>query len=316
MHRSVPAFGLHEEQHMQTTTRRAAPPLAALLVLVLAPGAAQAQAKWPRLAAYTLSLATDEAAAYQTSLSLSGPVGEDLRLKLQGWWLAGEADDRAFVGDAYLDYHNDLLRLAAGRKYVVLGPAGVLASPGIFGLELQLRAEPARFQAVVGTLQFLPGVGGTQFIHPGSRAPAHEGITALRLAGPLTGPDAVAPVTLGVNWIHVADESGSSLDASIFVSDWLTLYGEAADCDGDAHAYGLRVSSARTRTDGAATAFVLYHRDIDPGFVPAVLGATSFLEGRKGWAGGLYHQLGPRRAIGVYADGDGAVITWFGSVRL
>ena len=132
---------------MQRTTRRAAPSLAVLLVLLLAPGAAQAQTPWPRLADYTLSLATDEAAAYQTSLSLSGPVGEDLRLKLQGWWIAGTGDDRAFLGDAYLAYDNDMLYLAAGRKYAVLGPAGVLASPGVFGLELQLCADPAELQS-------------------------------------------------------------------------------------------------------------------------------------------------------------------------
>ncbi len=301
---------------MQKTTGRAAPLLAVVLVLLLSPAAARAQTEWPSLAAYTLSLATDEAATYQASLSLSGPVGEDLRLKLQGWWLAGEGDDRAFVGDAYLDYHNDVLRLAAGRKYTVVGPAGVLASPGVFGIEFQVGAEPARFQAVVGTLQFIPGAGATRFIYAGNRAPAHEGITALRLVGQLTGPEAVVPVTLGVNWIHVGGRSGSSLDASISVTESLTAYGEAADCDGDAHAYGLRLSNAHTRTDGTATTFVLYHRDIDPGFVPAVLGATSFLEGRNGWVGGLYHHLGPRRAVGAYADGDEAVITWFGSIPL
>lgn len=301
---------------MQRTSRRAAPCLAVLLVALLAAGAAQAQAQWPRLADYTLSLSTDEEAAYQTSLSLSGPVGEDLRLKLQGWWLAGTGDDRAFLGDAYLAYDNDMLYLAAGRKYAVLGPIGVLASPGIFGLDLQVRADPARFQAVVGTLQFLPGVSATRFIHTGTRAPADESIAALRLAAQLTGPDAVAPVTLGVNWVHLADRSGSSLDTSICVTDWLTVYGEAADCDGDAHAYGLRITNAHARADGAAATFVLYHRTIDAGFVPAVLGATSFLEGGSGWVGGMHHQLGPGRAIGVYADGDEAVITWFGSIPI
>lgn len=301
---------------MQRTTRRAAPCLALLLVLLLAPGAAQAQTQWPRLADYTLSLSTDEAAAYQTSLSLSGPIGEDRHLELQGWWIAGTGDDRAFLGDAYLDYDNDVLYLAAGRKYAVLGPAGVLASPGVFGLELQLCADPAELQVVVGTLQFIPGTGATRFIYAGNRAPADESITGLRLAGRLTGPDAVAPVTLGVNWIHLADRSGSSLDTSISLTDWLTLYGEAADCDGDALVYGLRLTNAHTRADGAAATFVLYHRTVSPDFLPSLVGATSLVEGGSGWAGGLYHQVGPGRAIGVYADGEEAVITWFGSIPM
>jgi len=302
---------------MRKITRCAAPYFAALIVLLLAASAACAQAQWPSLASYTLSLSTDETARYQTSLGFSGPIGENLGLKLEGWWIGGRGDDRAFVGDAYVDYDKDVVYVAAGRKYVPFGPpgipVGVLVSPGIFGAEVQLRAERVTLQGIVGTLQFTPGTGTTRFTYAGKRAPADEDIRAVRISAQLTEPNAVTPVTLGVNWIDVADETGSSIDASVGVTEWLTLYGEAADCEGDGHVYGIRLSDATMRTDGKATIFVWYHRDIDIGFVPATVGASSFFEGQTGWVGAIYHQFSPRRAIGVYADDQEAILTLFGN---
>ncbi len=302
---------------MRKAMRCAAPYFAVLTVLALAAGAASAQAQWPNLVSYTLSLSTDETARYQTSLALSGPAGENMGLKLEGWWIGGKGDDRAFVGDAYLDYDKDVLYVAAGRKYVTFGPpgipVGVLVSPGIAGGEVQLRAERVTLQAIAGTLQFTPGVGTTRFTFAGNRAPADEDIRAVRVAGQLTEANAAAPVTLGVNWVDVADETGTSIDASVGVTEWLTLYGEAADCEGDANVYGLRLSDATMRTDGKATIFVWYHRDIDIGFVPAAVGATAFFEGQTGWVGALYHQFSPRRAIGIYVDNQEAILTWFGN---
>lgn len=302
---------------MRAIMRRTAPYLAALIVLLLAATAACAQTTWPNLVSYTLSLSTDATARYQTSLAFSGPVGENLGGKLEGWWIGGRGDDRAFVGDAYLDYDKDVLYLAAGRKYVTFGPpgipVGVLVSPGIFGAEVQVRAERVTFQGIAGSLQFTPGTGTTRLTFAGNRAPSDENILALRAAGQLTGPGAVTPVSLGVNWVDVAEETGTSIDASIGVTDWLTLYGEAADCGADASVYGIRLSDAHMRTDGKATIVVWYHRDIDVGFVPAAVGATSFFEGQTGWAGGLYHQFSPRRAIGVYADDEEAILTLFGN---
>ncbi len=305
---------------MRRISRFAALYVGALIVLLLAAGAACAQTQWPDLVSYTLSLSSDETARYQTSLALSGPAGENLGLKLEGWWIGGSGDDHAFVGDAYLDYDKEVLYVAAGRKYVPFGPpgipVGVLVSPGIFGAEVQLRAERVTFQAISGTLQFTPGTGTTRFTFAGNRSPSDESITAARVAGQLTEAGAAVPVTLGVNWVDIADENGSSIDASIGVTEWLTLYGEAADCEGDAHVYGIRLSDANMRNDGTATIFVWYHRDIDVGFVPAALGGSSFFEGQDGWVGGLYHQLDPRRAIGVYVDNEDAILTWFQNMPL
>jgi hypothetical protein len=321
---------------MRATTDHIAPYLAVLIVLLLAASAACAQTVWPNLLSYTFSLSSDAAARYQASLALSGPVGENLGGKLEGWWTGGGSDYRAFVGDAYLDYDKDILYLAAGRKYVTFRqpeiPVGVLVSSGILGAEVRVRTGRVTLQGIAGGLAFMPGTSTTGFTFAGipsgvcvacvptipvagrpSSAPLDEDIRALRAAGQLTKPGAVIPVALGVNWVDVADETGSSIDASIGVTKWLTLYGEAAHCGGDAHVYGIRLSDADLRTDGKGTIVVWYYRDIDDGFVPAAVGATSFFEGQSGWVGGLYHQFSPHRSIGVYADGEEAVLTLFGN---
>lgn len=295
---------------------------AALLVIVLAAlfvlaSGAWADTQWPSLFRYTLSLSSDETARYQVSAGLSGPVAENMSAKVEGWWIGGKGDDRAFVGDAYVDFKRNPVYVAAGRKYTVFGPAGVLVSPGIFGGELKLDTDGWVFQAIAGTLQFTPGTGTTRFTFTGARAPGDEGITAVRLARTLTPADAAVPVKLGVNWIDVVDDTGTSVDAEIGLRRWLTLYGEAADYD-DANAslYGVRLSDAATREDGRAWILVYYHRDIDVGFVPAAVGASSYFEGQSGWAGGLYYQMNPRNAIGVFADDEDAILTWFGTVPI
>lgn len=322
---------------MRATTRHTAPYLAALIVLLLAASAACAQTVWPNLVSYTFSLSSDAATRYQASLALSGPVGENLGAKIEGWWTGGGSDYRAFVGDAYLDYDKDILYLAAGRKYVTFRqpevPVGVLVSSGILGGEAQVRAGRVTLQGIVGGLAFMPGTSTTGFTFAGmpsgvcvgacgptipvagrrGSAPLDEDILALRASGELTAPGAATPVALGVNWIDVAEETGGSIDASIGVTKWLTLYGEAARCGGDAQVYGLRLSDMKLRTDGKATILVWYHRDIDDGFVPAAVGATSFFEGQRGWVGGLYHQISPYRSIGAFADGDEVVLTLFGN---
>ncbi len=142
-------------------------------------------------------------------------------------------------------------------------------------------------------------------------------MTAVRLAVPLTTPGARVPVRLGGNWIDVLDDSGTSLDVEIGALSWLTIYGEAADYeDANAHIYGIRLSDAGLRDDGKAWILVYYHRNIDIGFVPAAVGASVYFEGQEGWAGGLYYQMSPRHAVGVYADNEDAILTWFGTIPL
>ncbi len=321
---------------MRATVDHIAPYLGALIVLLLAASAACAQTGWPNLVSYAFSLSTDAATRYEASLALSGPAGENLGGKLEGWWTGGRGDYRAFVGDAYLDYDKDILYLAAGRKYVTFRqpeiPVGALVSSGIVGAEVQVRARRVTFQGIVGSLAFMPGTSTTEFTFAGipsgvcgpwcstipatgrrSSAPLDEDILALRATCQLTDPSARNPVTLGLNWVDVADETGASVDASIGVTKWLTLYGEAAKCGGDARVYGIHLSDMALRTDGTGTIVVWYYRDIAEGFVPAAVGATSFFEGQRGWVGGLYHRFSPHRSVGAFTDGDETVLTLFGS---
>lgn len=325
---------------MRATMDQIVPCLAALIALLLAAGAACAQTVWPSLASYGVSLSTDPATRHQASLALSGPAGEDLGAKLEGWWTGGSGYHEAFVGDAYLDYDNGRLYLAAGRKYVTFRrpeiPVGALVSSGILGAEVQARAGRVTFQGIAGGLAFMPGTSATGFGFAGSPSgvclggvcmvgepalpatgrrgsqPLDEDILALRATGQLAEPGAVTQVGIGVDWVDVADETGASMDAAIGVTKWLTLFGEAARCGGHAHVYGIRLSDTDLRTDGKGTIVVWYHREIDDGFVPAAVGATSFFEGQHGWVGGLYHQISRRRSIGVSADGEEVVLTLFG----
>jgi hypothetical protein len=237
--------------------------------------------------------------------------------KIEGWWIGGTGDDRAFVGDAYVDFTRNPVYLAAGRKFTMFGPAGLLVSPGIFGGEVKLDTDGWVLQALAGTLQFTPGTGTTRFSFAGIRSPSDEGVVAARVGRTLTPISAAVPVKVGVNWLDVMDDTGTSVDAEVGLRPWLTLYGEAADyADANASLYGVRLSDAASREDGRVWILVFYHRDIDVGFVPASVGASAHFEGQSGWAGGLYYQMSMRQAIGVFADDRDAILTWFGYVPL
>ena len=124
-------------------------------------------------------------------------------------------------------------------------------------------------------------------------------------------------MTVGVNAIDILDDRGTSVDLSIDASQRVTLYGELAEYgDQNAHVYGIRLSDMNTRSDGRGTILVCYQRSIDIGFVPAAVGASVHFEDQDGWAGGVYHQLNPKRAVGIFTDGDEAILTLFGTVPL
>jgi len=302
---------------MQKLTRCAAAYIVALGLVAVLAGGAQADTKWPSLVQYTLSLSSDDTARYQTSLGVSGPINQYMSAKVNGWWIGGIGKDRAFVGDAYIDFNRSPIYLAAGRKFVVFGPAGVLVSPGIYGGQARVDIKQWQAEVISGTIAFTPGTGTTRFTFAGNRAPSDESMTAARLAVTLTAPGAKMPVTIGGNWIDVLDDNGTSVDASIGVLRWLTLYGEAASFeDADANVYGIKLSDAGLRNDGKAWIIVFYHEDIDLGFVPTMVGASAFFEGQTGWAGGLYYQMNPRYAIGAFADTNNAILTLFGTIPL
>jgi hypothetical protein len=303
---------------MHSFSRRGGAHLIALALLLLVAGAASAAVDWPTSLSYTIGASTDETSRIQTSATLRGPIGPNLGLTLGGWWIAGGTNNRAFVGDAYVDYTKDPLYVAAGRKFVPFGPIGVLVSPGIWGGEVQYRHDRFTLQAISGTLAYTAVTGGTRFTYAGNRIPSDEGITAGRLAIALSDADSAVPATLGINYIDILDDTGKSADLSVDATKWLNLFGETADYDDvDAHAYGIRLSDQHSRSDPTShTILVFYHRDIPVGFVPAAAGATQFFENQTGWVGGIYHQLDARRGIGVYADREEAILTYFGYVPL
>ncbi len=302
---------------MYTFARWAMPLLCALALVALVVSAASAETKWPSLMNYTISLSTDEGSRYQTSLAFSGPVGDNMSAKVQGWWIGGTGDDRAFVGDAYIDYTRKPFYIAGGRKFVMYGPVGVLVSPGIFGGHAKLDMGDWDVQVLSGTLQFTPGTGTTRFAFSGARALNDEHVTAVRGSARLTGPDAAVPVRLGLNWIDVLDDTGTSVDLEVGATKFVTLFGEAADYgDANASAYGVTWSDASVSTGGKVWIVALYHRDIDVGFVPAAVGASVYFEGQEGFAGGVYRQINYRQAIGVFADKNDAIVTWFQTVPM
>lgn len=302
---------------MHQFTRRAAPHLLVTALLVLTAGVSGADTKWPSLFRYTVSLSSDDTARYQVSAGFSGPIADYMGAKIEGWWIGGSEDNRAFVGDAYVDFDRAPLYLAAGRKHTMLGPAGILVSPGLLGGELGVDINRWQLQAIAGTTAFTPGTGTTRFTYGGARMPSDESLKAVRLAGPLTGPEASVPVVLGGNWLDVLDDTGTSLDLQIEALSWLTFFGEAADFgDEDALVYGIRLSDAHLRDDGKAWIFVFYNRDIPIGYVPAQVGACAYFEGQDGWVGAFYYQMNSQQAIGVYADNEDAIFTWFHSIPL
>jgi hypothetical protein len=316
---TIPQITQQEAQGMLTSiTRRALPGLVGLAFLALSATSAAAETKWPAAMTYSLGLSSDPTAKIQTSAFFYGPLNEEFGAKIGGWWIAGGRDNRAFVGDAYVDYHKQALYLAAGRKFVPFGPAGILVSPGVAGGELRLDFPRVNVQAITGTLAFTPVTGGTRFTFAGNRSPADENITAGRVAVALAEPTASVPVTVGGNVLRLLDHTGHSGDISVDATKWLNLFGDAANFEHvHASAYGVRLSNQKVKQDpNRYTMLTIYHRRVPVGFLPAVVGATQYFEDQTGWVAGLYHQFNPRQGVGVYADNENAILTLFGYVPL
>jgi len=275
-------------------------------------------APWPSSFNYSAGVSTDESARIQLSASIQGMFTEHWGAKLGGWWVTGGDDNRAFVGDAYLNYTGESLYAAAGRKYVPLGPAGVLVSPGLAGGELQFHSDRLTLQGIAGTLAFTPVTGGTRFTFGGSRAPADESIRAARVALELTDPAAENHVIVGGNWLDLMDDTGVSVDLSADLSSRFALFGETADfADESAYVYGIRYTNQKVCPDPTKyTMATLYQRHVPIGYVPAQVGATNYFEDQTGLALGVYHQFDANHGVGVFADRDDVILTLFGYVPL
>lgn len=287
-------------------------------VVLLGFAAVCAGATWPSAFRYSAGVSTDETARLQLYAALDGMFTDRWGAKLDGWWVTGGDDNRAFVGDAYLNYTGESIYAAGGRKYVPLGPAGVLVSPGIAGGEVQFHADRLTLQGLVGTLAFTPVTGGTRFTYGGSRAPADESVRAARLALELTDPEAENHVIVGGNWLDVLDDTGVSVDLTADLTSRFSLFGETADfADENAYVVGLRYSNQKVCEDPSCyTAVTLYQRRVPIGYVPAQVGATNYFEDQTGLALGIYHQYTSSRGVGLYADRDDAILTLFGYVPL
>jgi len=292
------------------------PYLAALAVLAVASGVAAAD--WPTAFDYTIGVSTANDSGLQLSGLLSGPISPEMTAKVGAWWVTRSDNNRAFMGDVYVDYTKAPIYLAAGRKYVPFGPAGLLVSPGITGGEVKLTYERVQVQAIAGTLSFTPLTGGTRFTYAGNRAPADESLTAGRLQVILSEAGSETPVVVGVNMLDILDDTGRSVDASVGLNKWLTVYGEWADyADVNARAWGFRISDEKTATPpNLATIVQIYYRKVPVGFVPAQAGASGYFENLEGWAGGIYQALPNNYALGLFADKNDAILTLFGHVDL
>lgn len=302
---------------MRTLRRSVLPCLVTLVALAVVSGGAGAT-DWPATFDYTIGVATQHGAGLQLSGLLAGPIAPDMSLKFGGWWITRSTNNRSFVGDAYVDYTKDPLYLAVGRKYVPFGPAQLLVSPGITGAEAKLSYERVEVQAMAGNISFTPLTGVTRFTFGGALSPSDEDLVAARVQVLVTSPGADNPVKVGVNYLDVMDDTGSSADISIGVNDWLTLYGESAEYDDlKAHVWGFMISDEKTRGPGnRPTIIQIYHRKVPVCFVPAMVGASAYFEGQEGWAGGIYQGISDNYAIGLFADSNDAILTLFGHVDL
>jgi hypothetical protein len=290
---------------------------AAIAAVLLVASMASAD-PWPSSLSYSAGVSTDEDARIQLSASVQGLFAPQWGAKVGGWWVTGGDDNRAFVGDAYINYSGQSFYAAGGRKFVPFGPAGVLVSPGLAGFEAQYHQDRLTLQGIAGTLAFTPVTGGTRFTFGGSRAPADESIRAARLAVELTDPLADNHTIVGGNWLDLEDDSGLSVDFSADLDSRFTLFGETADFDHEnAYVVGLRYTNQKLCPDPTKyTMVTLYQRDIPVGYVPAAVGATNYFEDQQGLAVGVYHQFNANHGVGVFADSDDAIVTLFGYLPL
>ncbi len=271
---------------------------------------------WPGGMDLSLSFASRKNARIVLAGEAYGTFKRTLTLKAGGWIANGSEGTKGFLANAYVGMDRPNYYIAAGQKFVVFGPAGLLVSPGARGAEVVLKGRPLTLQLLAGRTQFTPPTGTAGRFTPntdplfGERR-LHRQMTAVRVEYDL--PRAAQHTYLGLNGLWTDSRGGASIDLESPAGAGKSFYAEVASFDGTtAQLGGVRFREfGRYLSTSRPTTLDIFWRNLPEDYLPAQVGATQYYPRNGGVAAGFHHQLSALSAVGLYGDGRGVMMNFF-----
>ena len=124
---------------------------------------------WPVTLDGGFAVGSRDEARFLVMAEGQGKMRDDFTLKVGGFLVNGSDGTHGWLSNAYVGLDRPQFYLAAGQKFVVFGPAGLLVSPGARGGEAVIKGRPITLQLLGGRTEFTPPAG-----HVGRTAPNLE----------------------------------------------------------------------------------------------------------------------------------------------
>lgn len=292
-----------------------------LVVILLAALAGQALCaeapRWPLKVDTALGINSRSDARFQLMGEVYGPFQRDLTLRVGGWLVYGGSDGtKGFLSNAYVGLDRPQFYLAAGQKFVVFGPAGLMVSPGARGAEAVVKGRPLTLQLLGGRTQFTPPAGNAGRTTPNSdplfgQDRERRDFFAARVEYDLLKRERHSYI--GLNSLWASSRSGASIDLDASAGPNKRFYAEVSSFDGSvAMLGGMRFTDLRETFHTARdTSLDIFWRKVPDDYFPAVIGASQYYADRSGLALTLQHKVSDLSAFGLYGDGRGVQVNFF-----
>jgi len=271
---------------------------------------------WPSGIDVSLALASRADARLQLAGEGYGPVGRDLTLRVGGWIATGSDGTRGVLNNAYVGMDRPRFYAAAGQKFVVFGPGGLLVSPGARGGEAVVKGRPISLQLLGGRTQFTPPAGAAGRFTPNSDPLFGEERRREEFFAARTEYDLERGgkhTYFGLNALWTTSRSGVSFDVETPLSEDRAFYAEVSSFDGT----GAQLGGIRFKRFGKYlhtsrdTALDIFWRNVPEDYIPAQVGATQYYPDQGGPAAVLYHRVSGLSALGIYGDSQGVTVNFF-----
>jgi hypothetical protein len=271
---------------------------------------------WPTQIDFGIGVTSRSDSRLQVMAEGSGTAGEDLTLRIGGWLVHGDGSTTGHLSNAYVGLDKPNFYAAAGQKFVVFGPAGLMVSPGARGAEVVLKGSPISLQLLGGRTQFTPPTGHcgrtTPNLEPGfGEDREHKEFFAARVEYDL--PRGVSHTYLGLNTLWASSRNGVSADVETPAGEGRTLYGEISSFDSDgAELVGMRFPDVGKYFDTTKeTTLDVFWRRIPEDYYPSIAAASQYYADSYGLGVGLHHKMSSRSALGVYGDNRGVMVNFY-----
>jgi hypothetical protein len=272
---------------------------------------------WPVRVDTFIAFASRRNARLQLAAEGRGRLSHGLSLRVGGWLLSGTGSGvrgtRGYLGNAYVGMNRSKYYLAAGQKFVVFGPAGLMISPGMRGGEAVLKGQPITLQLLGGRTQFSPLAGTADRTTPnndpvfGSKRPRRD-FTAMRAEYDFPRGDHHSYAGLSSLWMD--SKTGVSVDVETPFTNDRTFYAEVSSFNSvNAEVAGVRFNQFRRylHTD-RETVLNVYWINVEDNYLPAEYGATQYYPSSTGLGVYLSHRLGQNSSLGLSGDSRGVTL--------